>query len=65
VDARLLIGSAIVAAFLIFAAARFAMSWMRSSPEERKRWSHRGRHDDGHNGVTFTYARWRGRHRGR
>jgi hypothetical protein len=64
VDSRLVIGGAIVLATLLYALIAFAVSWLRSSPTERKRWIYPGRHDGG-GSLSPTVARWRGRHRDR
>jgi hypothetical protein len=63
VDARIVVGGAVVGVFVVVALTT-VVSWMRSTPTERKRWSYRGGHDGGR-GLGPTLERWRGRHRGR
>jgi hypothetical protein len=45
-----------------FGLIKFAVSWVRADPVERKRWSYRGHHDGG-GGLGRTADSWRGLHR--
>jgi hypothetical protein len=64
VDPRIIVGGAIVIGFMMFALVAFVVSWIRSTPAQRKRWSYRGDHDGG-GGLGPPSGPWRGRHRGR
>ncbi|HEY3087959.1 MAG TPA: hypothetical protein VGJ59_07855 [Jatrophihabitantaceae bacterium] len=63
VDERIVIGGVVIGVFVVVALTAFLVSWIRSTPTERKRWSYRGGRDHGE-GLGPTFERWRGRHRG-